>query len=420
MKTSSITWATLWMVTSVVGATSVQAQEEDFFIRDKYQAVTERGQPEYDPLPIILGAFEANSEVGFGAGTTSNLFATQDNEVDDIYVGVVPQINLSSTWSRHALGLSGAIDHLEFSDVDSESRTNIRLGADGRLDASSNLAIFGAIRAEDIAEPRSNVASIQDASEPVDVTQLGGEAGLEYQAGRLKLRGALGLETYDFDDIQLNSGLIQDQDFRDRDVTSATARVSYAVERDWALFAEAIQTDSDYDAPNIFNAFNRDSSGTIVRVGTDFELKSLIRGDIGVGYQQFEYDDPTFVDVDGLSVAANLQWFVTQLTTISGGAQRAVIDPGLANTSSAIQSSASVRADHELRRNLVITGGASFTNFEFENFNREDDRLNLSAGAIWKLNRNIWVDGAIELTDQSSDVQEFTENRFLIGIRIFP
>jgi uncharacterized protein (PEP-CTERM system associated) len=155
-------------------------------------------------------------------------------------------------------------------------------------------------------------------------------------------------------------------------------------------------------------------------VGTDFELASLLRGDIGVGYLQSEYDDPSFTDVDGLSIDGNLQWFVSQLTTISAAARRSVIDPGLATTSAAIDSGVSVRADHELRRNVIINGQVRFTNFDFENIDRDDDRYSVGAGATWKLNPNIWIDGSYEYTDQSSNVQDFSENRFLIGFRIFP
>jgi len=421
MTNSDIKFGALLALSFALGTGTVAAQEdEDFFIRDKYEAVTERAQPEFDPLPVRVGAFEARPELGFSAGFTDNLFAVGVNEIDDTFVGFAPQVELDSTWSRHALGFRAVLDHLEYSDISSESRTNFGLGADGRIDASSNVSLFGSVRFDDLTEPRSNIASLQNASEPVEYSRVGGEAGFLYESGRIKFRTALGLETFDFDDIELNGGLIQDQDFRDRDETTLSGRLSYAVERDWAVFGEVIRTENDYDPPNIFNAFNRDSQGTIARVGTDFELSSLMRGDIGIGYQQYEYDDPAFEDVDGLSVAANLQWFVTQLTTITGGAQRTVIDPGLVLSNAAIESSVSARADHELRRNVILTGEARFTNFDFESINRDDDRFTAKVGATWKVNPNIWLDGSYELTDQSSNVQDFTENRVLFGLRIFP
>ncbi|MEM9053925.1 MAG: outer membrane beta-barrel protein [Pseudomonadota bacterium] len=421
MTKNSIKFSALAAMSVALGSGAVVAQDdENFFIRDKYEAVTDRAQPEYDPVPIRTGAFEVRPEVDFTAGFTDNLFASGNTETDDFFVGIVPSIAFDSTWSRHSFGFGGEIDHREYTDTTSESRTNIRLQADGRIDVNSNFNLFGAVEAGDLTEPRSNIASVLNASEPVEYSRIGGEAGGQYESGRLRVRGAVGLQTYDYDDVELNNGLIQDQDFRDRDEISARLRVSYAVERDWAVFAELIRNEDDYDPPNVFNALNRDSEGTIVRVGTDFELQSLLRGDIGVGYFQSEYDDPTLVDVDGASVAANLQWFVTQLTTVSGTAGRAVIDPGLVQTNAAVRTNVGARADHELRRNVILTGEARFTNYEYENIDRDDDRIDLRVAAVWKVNPNIWLDGSYELTDQSSNVQDFSENRVLFGIRIFP
>ena len=421
MKKNLLKISSLGVVCAAIGSGGAFAQaDEDFFIRNKYEAVTDRSQPEFDPLPIRTDGFEISPEVSFTAGTTSNLFATSENEVDDYFLGVVPSIALNSTWSRHALGLRGRVDHIEYGDTSSESRTNLNLGADGRIDVSREVNLFGAFQADDLTEPRSNIASLDNATEPVEYTRVGGEAGLQYQSGRLRLRGAVGLESFDYDDVELDNGLFQDQDFRDRDVTSVVARTSYAVERDWAVFAEIDYSEADYDAPNIFTALNRDFSSASLRVGTDFELRNLIRGDIGIGAFQSEYDDATVDDVSGLSVDGNLQWFASQLTTLSFGAGRGVIDPGLIQSNAAVRTNVSARADHELRRNVIITGEARFTNFDFENIDRDDDRWNIRAGATWKLNPNIWVDGSYELTDQSSNVQDFTENRVLIGLRIFP
>ena len=421
MSKYSITASALFALCASVATPIASAQgDEDFFVRNKYEAVTDRSQPEFDPRPIDIGGFEARPELGFSAGFTSNLFALSENEIDDTFVGFRPQVSLDSKWGRHALGFAAIVDHLEYSDVASESRTNLRLQSNARVDASSAVSLFGGLRFDDLTEPRSNIASVQGADEPVEYTRIGGEAGFRYESGRLRVRGAVGIETSDYDDIELSNGLIQDQDFRDRDVTTFNSRVSYAVERDWAFFAEAIHSESDYDSPNIFNAFNRDYSSSIVRVGTDFELTSLLRGDIGVGYLSNEYDDPLFVDVDGVSVDGSVQWFVSQLTTVGAAARRSVIDPGLVTTSAAVDTGVSVRADHELRRNVIINGVVRFTNFDFENIDRNDDRYSIGAGATWKLNPNIWIDGSYEYTDQSSNVQDFSENRILFGFRIFP
>ena len=420
MNKTHLRLSSLAAISMALATGNAIAQDEDFFVRDKYEAVTDRGQSEYDPEAIRSGSWLIRPELGLTAGATSNLFATGQNEVDDFFINAVPSVSINSDWGRNSLGVRGSIDHIEYGDTSSESRTNYSLGADGSVEASSSLSFFGSLQADDLTEPRSNIASLQNANEPVNYTRVGGEAGAQYQSGRLRVGGSVGVQSYDYDDVSVTVGglpVSQDQDFRDRDEITSRVRVSYAVERDWALFGEIIHGESEYDQQG---TVSRDSSSTTFRAGSDFELQSLLRGVIGVGVFNSDFDDPSIGEVEGFSVDGNLQWFVTQLTTVSFGAGREVIDPGLIQTAAAIRTSGSVRADHELRRNLLISGEARYTEFEFENINRADDRWDLRAGATWKVNRNVWVNGSYQLTDQSSNVQDFTDNRLLIGLRIFP
>ncbi|MEO0550337.1 MAG: outer membrane beta-barrel protein [Pseudomonadota bacterium] len=395
-------------------------EEESFFVRNKYVAVTERPQPEYDPLTVRLGTFEAKPELGLGAGFTSNLFAVSENETDDTFLNVAPKVEVNSTWARHSIGFEAVADHLEYTDTGDESRTNLIGRAFGDIDVSQNVSIFGGVRAADLVEPRSNIASVANAADPVDYSEVSADIGIEYTSSRLRLRGRVELEEFDYEDVSLTSGLIQDQDFRDREDTTVEVRASYAIDRDWAVFGEVQQVESDYDPANVFNPFNRDSTGTIVRAGTDFELQRLIRGDIAVGFLSYEYDDAAFSDVDGLSVEANAQWFVTQLTTLTGSAQRSVEDPGLQSTNAAVLTGVAIRADHELRRNILLHAAVDFSEYDFENVNRTDDRFGLEVGGTWKLNRNVWFDASYSVLDQSSNVQEFTDNRLMIGLKFFP
>ena len=408
--------AVLFAGTAVMPAVA----QEDYFSRDRYTSVTERTQPDFDPTIIRLGAFEARPELRAGVGSRSNLFADDQNEVSDTFFILAPSLGLQTTWSRHQLGAQLEVNHREYQDTSEESKTDLAARVFGELEASSQLSFTGAVTGSEKYEARSSAARVFDAAEPVQVNRLGGEAGVHYRANRLKVDAGIGIDMIDYMDVSLRNGLIQDQDFRDVDETVIKARTSWAMERDWAVFGEVVYIDRDYDAPVIAAALNRDSQGTIVRVGTDFELSSLIRGDLAIGYQTFEYDDARLSSVDGVSVEAELQWFVTQLTTLTGSAARDISDPGLVGSAAVVETSVGVRADHELRRNWLIFGEVDVANLDFETINRSDDRVNLGVGTTWKLNKNIWLDGSYRRIDQDSDVRSFDDNRFVVALRLFP
>ena len=323
MKLSIFAYGTTGLIISSLIAPMADAQES-YFDRDRYTAANERAQPEFDPEPLKAGAFELSPSLELGIGSTSNLFASGSGEVSDTLLIAAPTVRGETTWSRHGLNFAANVRHNEFSDVSSESVTNLGAVVGGTLDVSSSVSFVGEVRADQTFEPRAAAASVPDAAEPVEVDRLGTEIGGTYQNGRVQFTGTVSVDRFDYFDVPLNAGPILDQDFRDRDQTEIKARASWAVNRDLAMFVEAGQIDRDYDAPTLLNPLNRDSTGDIIRIGANFELPVLLRGDVAIGHQSFDFKDPTLPTVDGFSVEARVQWFITQLLTITGSGSRTV------------------------------------------------------------------------------------------------
>ena len=86
----------------------------------------------------------------------------------------------------------------------------------------------------------------------------------------------------------------------------------------------------------------------------------------------------------------------------------------------AVETGVNVRLAHGVTPKVFLIGGAGFNNYEFENIDRSDDRVDVLVGANWRLNKNIWLESNFELRDSTSPVQEFTENRVLFRMRVFP
>ena len=348
------------------------------------------------------------------------MVASDLNEVSDSYVGFAPGISVRSNWARHELLGDVKIRHLEYSELTSEGRTAINFSLRGRLDMGGNSSLSVAVTAADEAEDRRALSSVPEALEPTDVARTGGAIGITNTFNRVHVGGDLAFKTYDFEDAELESGLIQDQDFRDRDELIASLKVAYALNSSAAVYTKLTQTLSDYSPPNIFNAFNRDYDGTVVSLGVDFDVGDTLRGDIGLGYQRYVYDDESFEDIDDVNLSGNVDWLISDRTLLSATANRSVFDPGLITTNAAIETAAGLSVEQALMRKVSLNGGARLARFDFENIDREDDRINLNLGANWKLNKNLWIEGGYELMDQSSSFQEFTDNRFVIKMRVFP
>lgn len=398
----------------------LSSAQESFFDRDRYVAVTDRPQPAYDPVPLQAGAFEVRPELELGIGTQSNLFATDQNEIDDVVVIAAPTVRAQSTWSRHQLNLDANVRHREFLDTGSQSTTAYGAGLRGRLDVSSSFDISAGVRANKGFEARTEAGTNRAAVEPVEVNRTGGDLGATYQSGRIRLTASAAFDEYDYEDSETSTGGVLDQDFRDRDQSDFRARAAYAVNRDFALFVEAGQVEREYNSSNTTGALNRDSTGNIVRVGANFELPVLLRGDVAIGTQSFDFDDPSLADIDSTSIDARVQWFVSQLVTLTAAGSQTVEDPGLFATPGADVTSWTVRGDYEARRNLLLFAQANVANYDFEGINRSDDRLTAAVGATYKVNKNIWVETSFRHINQDSNVDEFTDNRLQVALKLHP
>ena len=394
--------------------------DSNLFDRGDVLPVDQRGNAETDPVPFPVGIFIVQPSVDFSFGLTSNQFATETSEEQASMIGFVPSFELSSAWSQHAMGGILKVDHVENSDFDSESRTNVQIGLDGRFDLSPSTSLFGEFISEDLTEDRTAFSNIAGSLEPNEYSRLAGGLGIVHQAQRWQFDANLDYAMFDYDDAELPGDLFLDQDLRDQDQIQGRVRLAYAMASDWAAYTQAERVEADFDPPGIFNAFNRDYEGNILSVGSDFAFGDSVRGDIGIGFLSYTFNDPAFDDIEDVSVSGNIQWTLAEQTTLETELKRGVIDPGLAATLAALETGVNVRLAHGLSSNVFLIGEAGLNTYEFETIDRSDDRVDVLVGANWKLNKNIWLESNYELRNSSSPIQEFSENRILFRMRVFP
>ena len=392
----------------------------DWFDRSPVQPVSEQTDAATEPVPIANGSIDLSPEVLFSTGLDSNVLATDLNEIDDSYVGFTPSITMNSNWKRHAIDGYFGVEHVQYSELTDERHTDLTVKLRGRLDLGEKTSLTLEINGEDETEDRTELSNVPLSTEPNEFSRIGGALGFLHQAGRFITTASLAVNSYDYDDVEIAGGLIQDQDFRDHDELTGSARIAYAVNRNVALYTSVDHTEADFRPPNIFNAFNRDYSGTVLLFGTDFDLNNAISGDIGLGYQNYTYDDVSFEDIGDFAFTGHVDWQVANATTVSAAAARRVIDPGLIATNAAIETGASLRLEQGVTKKFSLNGEAGFSQYEFELIDRDDDRLNLKLGGNWKLNQNIWLEGGYQISDQTSDFQAFTDNRVVLKMRVFP
>ena len=412
-----------------VAASVANAQGSDYYSRDKYTAVLDRAQPEFDPEPVRLGTFMVRSAAELGVSYTDNVYVISANEESGAIGRAGLRASGDTTWSVHSLGFDVSARRNEYFDQGDESNNDLRARLRGRVDVSRSFSIGGSAFVEERVEPRTDISNIFASDKPIGVSVQGVTADINYVNDRVRWTNGLGVRNEDYENgRQIGTGLPIDQSYRDRTVMDGRTRLSYAVSPNFAVFGQASYEQRDYDAEQIFGGIprSRDSAGYTVSGGVDFELNSLLRGDVAVGYLKETKDDDFFEEVSGLSFDGRLQWFPSQLTTLTFTGNRRVNDTGLFESPTAVESRAGVRVDHELRRNIVLSASADYLVYDFEEIDRKDDGIELEASAVYKINRRVHFDAFVTRADRDvTGVDVFGDPSYGVttigvGVTLFP
>lgn len=377
----------------IAGTAAAQGQGGDnYYSRDKYEAVRDRRQPAFDPEPIHLGTFLVNATGVIGLTANSNVYAQENNQESDVIGRVGAEVSGATNWSVHELGFDLSAFHNEYLDLSDESANELYANLRGRLDVTRNVALGGRVFVNQGVEQRYSPAGIGGLEKPIEFTFTGAEAYANYQSDRFRWYNTVGITEWNYKDGRLiGSALPYDQDFRDGKSTRGRTRLSYAISPDLAVYTQGTIHDDTYDSQQVIGGAlrSRDSSGYTVAAGVDFELAALIRGDIAVGYLSEDKDDDYFKDVDGLSVDGRLELFPTRLTTVTLNGGRRVVDTGVYDSPSAISTSIGARVDHELRRNIILSAEAGFSNDDYQEIDRSDDMTSFGVSARYKMNKKV-------------------------------
>ena len=390
---------------SLIAFAPLQAAAQDM---DESVSVRERPRPEYDPLGMRFGGFNLHASLDLGVTSTDNLFAEETNEQDDMIYSAGLRGRLSSNWSRHALAFEAGATTVSHEDFSSEDYDTSFAGVSGRLDVGGNSNISGRARFAHEVESRRDPDAPPSTDPLVEFDRMDVAVTAQHRFSRFRVSGTAAQTEREYDGVH---------SFRDFDETALIGRFEAEVSPRVGLFVAATTDERDYDNTPALN-----SEGQTYLVGAAVRLTDLLQGEVAVGQFERDYDDPTVGDSDGLAVAANLEWYITRLTTISLNARRNSEEQVGDTAVPFVESRYGARVDHELLRNVILTAGAQVGSREFDDTltARDDDFFYADAGVDWLLNRRVVVSARYERAEVDSDVPaaEFEEDRLSLGLSL--
>jgi hypothetical protein len=392
--------------------------DQSMFTRDRNVSVSQRAHPGYDPVPVPIGAFIAAPKLDVGAEFNDNIYASQTAKTSDTIITVNPELDIISNWGRNsvqAFARSATRDYLKKS---SESTTDYQIGGQGMLQAGHGQLSAGGDTGE-LTEPRTSTQTSNVSAKPIRYQQSDAFFSAVQEFNRVRLTGRFDLADMDYHNGKDAGGVSVLEDDRDRTNTVYSAKAEYALSPDTSIFVDGSYNDHHYRLTPPASALNRNSHGTTVAVGASFDLSHLLRGDVQVGYLHQDFAAARFGSVSGLSAQGRVEWFPTELTTVTLTGSRGIQDAAASGSATYVAEIASLQADHELLRNLILVGRVGLENDKYEGVDRKDSQTNAYVGAKYLLNRLAAVNFGYSYLDQTSSGRapgpKYTVNRFTVS-----
>lgn len=360
------------------------------FDKGRNVSVTERGRPDYDQLGIRMGSFQLFPRLETSVGYSDNIYLSDNDKTDAAYLTVAPSLQVNSGWSRHDLRLEARGNFKRYAEESRRNEDGYQFGARGRLDAGLDYSFTGEARyTRQYESPLAGdtVANLAVLSS-YNRAYFSGRA--ERRAGRSRIIASVDYTDLDFNPIELPTTDF-DQSYRDRGIVRGIVQAEYAMTPSISFYVQGAHDWTDYRKLTQTGQANLDSRAYRILGGVNFDLSSLMRGTIGIGYVNRDYRSGLYDDVHGLSMEGQLEYFPSELTTITATARRILADATISSANAYFDNRFSLRVDHELLRNLILNATGEVARQNYLNSPINSTNYRISSGGRYLINHRFGI-----------------------------
>ena len=362
-------------------STSARADELSRVVAGDMPTVRDR----FEGLGWRAGQFWIGPSVETGYFYDSNVFGESSGKNDDSGIYVSPSVAVKSDFGRHAINLRAGLDHFEYFDLSSQSRTNFDGELDGRYDIRSDLVVLGGVKGGKFTQAPGDLEYPTPGlpTSPGDYYTFDTWGSINKSFNRFSVSAGAAYKMYDYDDVD---GI--DQDFRDGDVVTVGGRVGYLVSPGYKIFSDFRHNWRDYSGATIQLIL---MAGALLAA---LSLKSrtwfLVNWASAIWSRRMTPSgSPT---TSGFTYHGALVWNPTQLMTVRLDADRTIEDSTL-NKTGRIQDAVKLAVDYEVLRSLIFSPAMGISYNDYENSPLDDFRYDAGADLEYKMNRYLSVGG---------------------------
>ncbi|MPT47035.1 MAG: hypothetical protein E2598_01280 [Sphingobium sp.] len=355
------------------------------------ETVMERRRPEYDPVGLPMGSFRLFPQATVRGNYSNNIFRNKGSK-SDVYTTIYGGVTARSTWSRHALILDGSVDQTLYATYSSEDALQYKVNAATRLDISSDAQLNVTLgRQRDVLDRTAIDNDLPDTS-LVKADRDNATATLNVVSGNVIARLGGSYSKRDYKDSYNDDGTVLSQQYRDVSDYGLNGRLAYELTPGRRAFVSLAYNRMDH---RLATSANRNLRQWEMLAGISSDITSLIRGQIAVGYIIANFDDETKDTRRGLTADVQLDYLYSELTTFTLKGRRSVRNMASVSASAAFVTEVSLGVNHELLRNLILTGEGSYEVADYIDGTNVTKAWTARFRANWMVDRHLRVNGGV-------------------------
>jgi hypothetical protein len=374
-----------------------------------------RQQPGYEPVGIRAGSWMFNPAVMAGGFYDSNVFASNTAKQSDFAAIIEPSLRAHTLWERHGIDLKLDTQTTIYQQNSSLDQTNASLKGNAWFDITHDLAVLTNFQIAHLNEGVGSLTSPSNAIAPTPYNLLSGDVSVRKQFNRLAASVGVRVDSYDYGNTRAQDGTVINQDSRDGQIYTVHGRVDYAFSPVLGWFGGV-----EGNQRNIRGVPGQslDSNGYRALSGVTLGLSNLVSGEIGAGYVQQRFDDPTIGTIEGPSYRAKLTWRPTRLLDVHFKAEQLVTETSDTSSTGVLANALQLGADYELRRNIILSVNGGYEIDRFFGEVRKDRVTTTNAGIKYLMNRYSAVSLYHRYTSRNSSTPTFSYDKHQVGINV--
>ncbi len=394
MKQRHVTAGICTVMLAAGGTAPVRAQLLDQYLpggsnspgTDAGTTVTSRALPDFEAGGVRAGSFIIRPQVTESVGYDSNVLGTTAPHGSALVL-TSASLDAVSDVSRMTVRASLSVDDTKYLQQPTQNFTNWQASLGGSYDLGRDIVSASYSHLDlNLTNLNLDTPTLNQAINfKIDTVHL------DYRVpiNRVFLVPAVDVSNYSYSSGSiLGTNNVYSQSYRNRVVVMPAVTVGYEFSPRRSALVVLRDSVSSYTNPQP-GLPTRNYNDFAVLAGLDYDLNGILRFRVLGGYEVRTFSAAAYKTIQSPVVEASAIWNPTNLTTVTGTAQRRIQDSADESTAAFTETSIRLRVDHEYLRNVRLRATAGYYVDEYGQGGGNQNLVTVGTGVDYFLNRNV-------------------------------